>query len=323
MKEKGISTTLKKYSGNLMLAAILVFCVVAMSLGHKRFLSMGTFSAIAYQFPEMGLLTLGMMVTMITGGINLSCIASANLSGILMALMMTRLIPSGQDSLLVVVVALVVGIIVSVAVGVLNGVVIACFKVPPILATLGTQMLVGGLCILITKGAIISGYPPSFLWLGNGNIGPIPVPLIIFMLCAVLMAVVLLRTPLGAQFYMYGSNSTATEFSGVSIHRMLIKTYALSGFFVGIAAIVLTSRFSSAAAGYAESFLLQSVLMAVLGGVNPNGGSGKVSGVVFAVLILQVVASGLNLLRISPHLTTALWGAILLMAVAMRSVKKM
>lgn len=322
MKTGEAKLLLKKQGDNVMLLGILVMAVLIMSLLNPRFFTGRTFESISYQLPEMGLLTIGMMVAMITGGINLSCIASANLSGILMAMLMTRLVPQGEDNLAVVVLAVAAGIAVSMAVGYCNGVIIAYFRVPAILATLATQMLVNGVCLVLTKGTIIAGYPQSFLYLGNGSIGGVPVPLIIFVLCACGMALILSRMPLGMTVYMYGSNATATEFSGVDTKKLLLKTYTLSGFFVGAAAVVLTSRFNSAAAGYAESYLLQAVLIAVLGGVSPNGGIGRTGGTVLAVVILQVVASGLNLLRVSPHLTTALWGIILLAAVAVRARRK-
>lgn len=321
MMNKG-KKILSRYGDSMMLFIIMALVVAIMSMMHNRFFSINTFEAIAYQLPEMGLLTLSMMITMITGGINLSSIASANLSGIVMAMMMTSMIPAGNDNPLLVSLIIVVGIAVSVLVGLGNGIIIAYFKVPPILATLAMQMLVNGVCLVLTKGAIISGYPASFLYLGNGSVARIPVPLIIFILCVALMALVLLRTPLGMNVYLFGSNPIATEFSGVNPHRLLLKTYTLSGFFVGVAAVILTSRFNSATAGYAESYLLQSVLIAVLGGISPNGGTGRVSGAVLAVIILQTVASGLNLIRVSSYLSMALWGIILLLAVAIRSYKK-
>jgi ribose/xylose/arabinose/galactoside ABC-type transport system permease subunit len=183
-------------------------------------------------------------------------------------------------------------------------------------------MLINGICLVMTKGKIISGYPKSFRYIGNGDIAGIPVPLIIFLCCALIMAFILRKTPVGSRAYMYGSNVTATEFSGVNTKAMLLKFDAISGFFVGIASIVLTSRFNSASAGYAESYLLLAVLIAVLGGISPNGGKGGVLGMVLSVVILQVVSSGLNLLTVSQHLTTALWGIILILAVAVRSYKR-
>lgn len=322
MKNKQITCVIKKQKDNLLLLGIMVLVVVIMSVIKSRFFSFATFEAVAFQLPEMGILTMAMMITMVTGGINLSVIASANLAGIIMGLIMTQNIPQGEDNIGIVVIAIVAGVASCVAAGVLNGVVIAFFRVPAILATLGTQLLLNGVCLVITRGAIISGYPVSFSAIGNGSIAYIPTPLWVFIACAIMMALIMNRTSVGQQAYMYGSNPVATNFSGVNTKRMLIKIYTWSGFFVGIAAILLTSRFNSAAAGYAESYLLQAVLIAVLGGVNPNGGTGKVAGVVLAVIILQLVASGLNLMRTSQYLTTALWGIILLLAVWIRIDKK-
>jgi len=306
----------KLQTENAFLLLMLLILVVTISFMQSDFLKLGTLQSIAFQLPELGLLTLSMMIPMVTGGINLSCIASANLSGILMAIIMTTFIAEGQDNFAIVLIAIVTGILVSVFVGLANGVVIAYFKVPAILATLGMQMLINGVCLVITKGRIISGYPDSFSSIGSGSTAGLPVPLIIFTIGALLMVFIIKKMPIGSQIYMYGSNATATEFSGVNTKAMILKVYAISGFFVGIASIVLTSRFNSASAGYAESYLLIAVLIAVLGGISPNGGTGKVSGLVLSVVILQVVSSGLNLLRISQHLTTALWGIILILAVA-------
>ncbi|WP_113672847.1 ABC transporter permease [Vallitalea guaymasensis] len=318
MKLNMQSSLVKRNRDNIMLSIILMVVVIIVSLISERFLSYNTFISVTRQFPEMGLLTLCMMITMITGGINLSCIASANLSGIIMAKMMTSMIPKGTENVGVVILAIIVGISISVLVSFGNGVIIAYLKVPAILVTLSMQMLISGVSIVITKGEIVSGFPESFQFIGNKSVLGIPVPLYIFAICAIIMYIVLHHLPLGQKAYMYGSNPTATEFSGVNVKRMIIKVYSLSGFFVGVAAVILTSRFNSAASGYATSYLLQSVLIAVLGGIDPNGGKGKISGMILAVLLLQIVASGLNILRVDQFLITALFGLILLATVAFR-----
>ena len=304
---------------NYVLGLILLITVVIMAMVSKRFMTLGTFQSIAFQFPEMGILTLSMMITMVSGGINLACIATANLSGIIMALMMKASFANGEDNILLMLIIALTGIVLSIVISMLNGVIIAYLKVPAILATLSTQLLVGGICLAITRGNIISGFPDSFQFIGNGQIFLVPFPLIIFIFCIFIMAIILKRLALGMQIYMYGSNVVATEFSGVNVKKMLIKVYALSGLFVGIASLLLTSRFNSAAAGYASSYLLQSVLIAVLGGVDPYGGSGRVSGMVLAVLLMQVVGSGINLLQVGQYLALALYGMILLVSVAIRA----
>ena len=306
---------------NLLLLLILAIAVTLVSMKQANFFSLGTLESICYQLPEMGLLTMAMMVPMLSGGINLSMIASANLSGIVMALIMTENISKGEDNVGIVIGAVAVGILISTLVGLINGVIIAYFKIPAMLVTLGMQMLLNGACLVITKGATISGYPASFKFLGNGKLGFIPMPFVLFAAALILLVVFLKNTPFGPKIYLYGSNNVATGFSGVDDKVLLMKTYTISGLLVGLAAVILTSRFNSAAAGYAESFLMQSILIAVLGGISPDGGKGKASGMVLSVIIIQVVASGLNILRISSYLTTAVYGLILLAAVAFRSKK--
>jgi len=304
-----------------MLFLILAICIVLVSLKQPNFPSFATVQSIAYQIPEMGLLTAAMAVTMLVGGINLSVIASANLSGIVMALIMTKNIAPGTDNIPVVILAVVVGILISVAVGAVNGLIIAHFKIPDMLATLGTQLLFNGVCLAITRGATVSGYPDSFKFIGNSTIGGIPTAMYIFALALLFLAILLKRTPYGSKVYLYGSNKVATMFSGVNDKALIIKTYVISGLFVGLAAVILTSRFNAAAQGYASSYLMLTILIAVLGGVNPNGGYGKVSGIILGVLIFQVVGSGFNILRLDSHLTTAIYGVILLLAVTVRMLR--
>lgn len=313
-----VSKLFRSQIDNTLLLGMLLTIVALISFMDADFLRFRSLQSIAFQFPEMGILTLSMMITMITGGINLSCIASANLSGILMAMIITSNIPEGGDNLPVVILAIVVGILASVLVGYANGLIIAYLKVPAILATLGMQMLVNGITLVITRGNIIAGYPKSFSFLGNGDVFGIPMPLIIFAISVLILSFILKKMPIGVHTYMFGTNVSATKFSGVNTNAMLLKVYSLSGLFVGIAAVVLTSRFNSASAGYAESYLLLTVLIAVLGGISPNGGKGRVSGMVLSVIILQVISSGLNLLRVSQYLTTALWGVILILALVIR-----
>lgn len=299
----------------LILAVILIAFIAVLSILNPGFLTFNTWESISFQFPELGVLTIGMAVTMLVGGINLSCIASANLSAIIMVTIMAALIPEGQDSKTAVFIAVAAGVLASVVIGILNGVIIAFFEVPDILATLSTQLLIGGLNLVITRGDIFSVSSQTFKQFGNGTLLGIPIPLLIFVVCVVIAAIVLNKTIQGKNMYIFGSNWTVSRFNGVNRSRLIIKTYALSGFFVGIAAIIMTSRFNSASAEYASSYLLQTVLIAVLAGVNPDGGKGKTIGLVIAILLIQVISSGFNIMRIDTHLSTAIWGIILLVSV--------
>ncbi len=311
-----------KFSNISMLMIIFIALFVIMSIIMPgQFLSLGNFQSIAFQLPELGILALAMMITMISGGINLSIIASANLSGIVMALIMTSFISENTSftgSLSVTLIAILMGLIVAFLIGILNGFLIAYVNVSPILTTLGTMTLVQGISVGVTKGYVISGFPTAFQYVGNNTLLGIPIPMIFFIFIVLIMSIILSRSTFGISVYMLGSNKTATSFSGINVKKVTMKIYAISGLLTGLAAIIMISRFNSASAGYSLSYLLVTVLLAVLGGVNPDGGFGRISGLVMALLILQVISSGLNLMQVSSQLSKALWGIILILVIALR-----
>jgi simple sugar transport system permease protein len=290
-----------------------------------QFFRAANLQSMAFQVPELGLLSVAMMITMLSGGINLAIVATANMAGILAAYILTRFMPAdaaGGGPVWVIVAALGAGLTISFLIGLLNGWIIAYLGVSPILATLGTMTLIQGINVAFTKGYVISGFPEAVLFIGNGLVLGIPMPIFIFAGCALLVALLLRRTPLGVSIYMMGSNEKATLFSGIPIRRVILKIYSLSGLLCGVSALVMISRFNSAKAGYASSYLLVTILAAVLGGVDPFGGFGKILGLVLALAILQVISSGLNLLGMSAHLTLALWGGILIFILFLNQLRE-
>lgn len=277
-----------------------IFCV----LRPGAFLSADNLSSMAYQFPEFAILALAMHPTMLTGGIDLSVVSIANLCGILAALTMR-----GAQDLILVAVAL--ALFVGVLCGIFNGVLVAMCRLPAIVATLGTLQLFAGVSIILTRGSSITGIPSAYATVGNGSIFGIPIPLLIFLLVLIVIYVLTVRTPLGKQMRLYGANSHAAPFAGIPTFRMLVSTYALSGITAACAGLVILSRANSANADYGTSYLLLSVLINILAGVNPNGGSGSVFGLLLAVLSLQFLSSGLNLLAVNNFARDLLNGALL------------
>ncbi len=302
------------------LAAVLL---MMWAFNGSGFMAFSYFQSMAFQMPELGILSLAMMITMLTSGINLSIIATANLSGIIIALILGATAPAGSSGIgpsLMVFVAILVGIGVAALIGLLNGWLIAYLEISPILATLGTMILFSGMSIVLTKGYVLSGFSPTLLFFGNGTVLGIPVPMLIFLACALGMSLVLRRTPLGARIYMLGSNPTACFYSGVNNRNVLLRTYLISGIFSGLAAVVMIARFNSAKADYGESYLLLTILASVLGGVSAAGGFGRVAGVVIALVILQLISSGLNMMGVNNFLTIALWGCILILVMVIKFV---
>jgi ribose/xylose/arabinose/galactoside ABC-type transport system permease subunit len=307
-------------SGTIATLALLLLAlsgVFAIAIG-DRFFSVNTLQSMAFQMPELGILSLAMMLALLSGGLNLSIIATANLAGLTIAFMLTRFIPGSEGMAWVgwQVLAIALGLAVAALVGLVNGFVIAYLGVSPILATLGTMTLCKGLAIGLTHGNVISGFPNPIVFIGNGTVLGVPFALIVLALCALPVAIMLNAMPFGAKVYMIGSNEKATRYSGVDTRAILLKLYVLSSLLAGVAAVVMLARFNSANAAYGESYLLVTILAAVLGGVDPLGGFGKVGGLILALFILQVISSAFNLLNLSQFLTLAIWGGILIAVAA-------
>ncbi|MFM7445473.1 MAG: ABC transporter permease, partial [Tabrizicola sp.] len=170
----------------------------------------------------------------------------------------------------------------------------------------------------LTRGGDISGFPPFLSTLGHGTVFGIPVPLLLFLGCAVIWHLLLSRSRHGFAARMIGSNLRATEYAGVNARRTLVLIYTLSGLMCAIAGILMLSRFNSVRVGHGEALLLVTVLACFLGGVDPFGGFGRVAPVVLALIVLQVLASGLNLMEANQHLATAVWGLFLLAVMILR-----
>lgn len=299
----------------VVLALVVVFGLV---LG-ERIISVGALQSMAFQLPELGILSLAMMVALLSGGLNLSIIATANLCALTMAWVLTTYVPGAHGFMWGgwQVIAVLAGVAVGIIVGVINGFVIAYLGVSPILATLGTMTMCKGLSIGMTHGNVISGFPEAVVFLGNGTVLDIPVALVVFLALCVPMAVLLNKSPFGQKIYMIGSSERATRYSGVDTKRVLLGVYLLSSLLAVVAALVMMSRFNSANAAYGESYLLVTILAAVLGGVNPFGGFGKVGGLLMALIMLQMISSAFNLLDFSPFLTVAIWGALIVVVTAL------
>jgi simple sugar transport system permease protein len=284
-----------------------------------RFPRAATFQSMMFQLPELGLLSLAMVLPLISGGLNLAIIATANQAALLMAYIMTTMIApdaAAGTATLWVFVALAAGFLLCLGIGLITGFLVATMGVHPILVTLGTMSVVNGVSIYLTHGTIISHFPEGLLWVANGTVVGIPASFFLLLAAAFAVHVLLTRAPIGIHIHMAGSNLEATRYSGIDTRRVLIAVYTLSSLLCWLAAVVMMARFNSASADYAQSYLLITILAAILGGVDPFGGFGRIVGLIVSLIVLQVIASGLNLLQVSQHLTLAIWGLTLILIMA-------
>ncbi|CEG32215.1 ABC transporter permease [Peribacillus castrilensis] len=287
---------------------------VLMSFSIPGFFSSNNLTNMMFQLPEFGLIALAMMVVIVTGGIDLSITYTAALSGVTIALMAS----SGYPMLG----AILIGVLVGLSCGLINGVIISKIGVSPILVTLGTMVLFEGLILSITKGNSISGFSEGYSLIGNGYyMGIVPLSIIIFVLFAIITAILLSKTKWGRSVYMVGSNPIATLFSGINNSKVLMRVYLYAALLATIASIIMTSRYNTAKVDLGSSYLLQSVAAAVLGGTEIQGGYGKVIGTVYAVVIFQMLSSGLNLMGVPRSIVTVMMGVILITVLVINFVK--
>jgi len=303
------------------LVGLLVIWMIFMAVFQfDRFYTVISFQTMGAQFPEFGLMALGVMLCMITGGIDLSVVGVANFTSITAAFLLREMAAAnGVLPAYGIVVAMIAGIIVGAVCGAFNGFLISKIKIPPILATLGTFELFTGIAIVLTRGRAVSDLPIEYAQTMAGRLfGVIPMQLISFIVVALVLFFLLARTTFGTKIYMLGTNRNAAMFSGLKTDRLLIKTYMLSGMCAAMGGLTMLANYNSARADYGLVYTLQCVLIVVLGGVNPTGGKGRLGGVILAICVLQMLSSGLNRIpEINSFLIPLIWGGVLVLVMVL------
>jgi simple sugar transport system permease protein len=299
--------------------AALALVLLVFGLSSPQFFTAATFGSVAFQLPELGILTLAMLIPILTGGLNLAITFTANIAGLTLAWVLHANggIDAGPMAFLL---GSVLAVCVGMASGLVMGVVIAFTRAHPILVSLSMMIFLRGLGEFLTRGGDISGFPSFVAPIGHGSIFGVPVPLLILILCVAITHLILSRTRLGFATYMIGSNIESARYSGINTRRVLVMVYVLSGAIAAIAGIIMMARFNSVRVGHGESYLLITVLACFLGGINPFGGFGRVVPVFVALIVLQLLSSGLNLLGANQHLATAFWGLLLIAVMMLRWV---
>ena len=298
-----------------MMAVIVVILII---LNPRRFPTIGNLISMVYQLPIIGFLAMGMMITVLTGGINLAIISTTNFTGIITYLLLRLLTGDSvpDATLSITILAAMGGLAAALFIGFLIGVMVAYLEIPALLATLGLGTLLNGVNILITKGYTLTGFPAAILAIGNGMTLGIPNPFILFLIIALVISIILNRTVFGKALYLLGTNPVAAKYSNLKVKSIYIREYMISSFFAAMTSFVMMGQLNSVKANYAESYLLVAVLACFLGGFDPFGGKGRISGLVIAVIILQLISTGVNLLRVDPFFVQAMWGIIIILVLA-------
>ncbi|MGP1418414.1 MAG: ABC transporter permease [Sphaerochaetaceae bacterium] len=303
------------------LFAILILWMVFMALTRfRKFYTFANFRTMASQFPEYGLMALGGMLCMMTGGIDLSCVGVANLTSIIAVDAMINAF--GADGVMpssYIAVLFLLAFAIGAAMGAFNGFLVSVVHVPPILATLGVNELVTGISIVMTNGSPVSSFPKEFCTIFSSDIGGIiPLRLVVFVAVALIIWFMLSKTTYGIKLKLMGTSQTVARFSGLNNVGLLFKTYMISGICASLGGMMMLSKYASVRADYGSQYTMQSILIIVLGGVSPNGGKGKLAGVVMAIVLLKFLEAGINRFpKVSSYYISLIWGAVLILALVL------
>ena len=286
----------------------LLLMIVFFSVMSGNFLTMRNLLNVVKQVSISGIASVGMTYVILLGGIDLATGSIISFINILAAYLMVNM---GWNPILAVICSLVA----STVIGFLNGIIIAEIKMPALIVTFASQTIFAGIAYIICNGTPISRFPESFLVIGQGYVGPIPVPVIIMIICFAVGAFILVKTYFGRYFYALGGNEEAAELSGIHVKKVKCLVYSLSGLFAGIAGLVMLARANTGQPNAGVGYEFDVITCVVLGGVSVNGGSGKISNVIAGVLIIGVLSNGMVLLNISSYMQMVIKGIILLLAV--------
>lgn len=289
-----------------------VFVALIGVVANENFLTVRNILSVFQQMSEMGIMALGLTIVILTGGIDLSCGSVMGLCAVTSGICLT----SGIG----VVPTLLISMALSLVCGIMNGIIVAWVKIPPMIATLGTQMFFYGLALVLSEGNSISGIPQSFYFLGQDKFLGIPVQAVLFLTFWVILLIMLRKKRLGKYIYAIGNNSKAALYSGVAVTKILVVVYMLGAFLSCIAGNIQVARVATARADMGSTFLMQCISAVVLGGTSMNGGIGGVTGTVIGITIFAMIGNIMNLVGITSFWQQLATGSILILVIVFNRV---
>jgi rhamnose transport system permease protein len=292
-----------------LLFAVMVAIFIVNSFASPYFLDPWNLSDATFNFTEKAIVALALALVIIAGEIDLSVAAIIAVSSTLMG----AALKAGAGPMELVLVGLATGAVC----GAINGWLVTGLGLPSIVVTIGTMSLFRGVSFIILGDKAYTGYPSEFSWFGQGYVWWVfSFELVLFAALAIAFYVLLHRTSFGRTIFAIGSNQTAAMFSGVRVARVKFILFVLTGLLCGVAAVCLTARLGSTRPSIATGLELEAITMVVLGGVNINGGSGSILGVVLAAVIMGLVTFGFGLLNVPGIVMSIFIGLLLILVIA-------
>ena len=287
---------------------VFVLMVAIFTVYNPNFIKPSNLMNIARQVAVYGIASVGMTFVILISGIDLSIGAIITFVNIICAYLMVNL---GVNMW----VAVIISITAATLIGVLNGFMVSTIGIPALIATFAAQTVFDGLSYIISGGMPISGFDKTFNLFGKWTVGIVPISAIIMIVCFAAGAFILNKTYFGRYFYAIGGNEEAAKLSGIQVSKIKYLIYALSGFFAGLAGIVMLSRTGSAQNTAGLGYEFDVITCVVLGGVSVKGGIGKISGVIAGVLIIGSLTNGMILMDVNSYTQKVIKGLVLAIAV--------
>lgn len=308
--------------------ALVVIFVIFTILAPAAFPTLSNIITMCQQVSVYALLSIGMLMVILNGGIDLSVGSTLGLAGMVAGLAIKGVTIFGITIYPSVWVAVVVAVAVGALIGLVNGILVAHLKVAPFVATLGMLYVVRGLAELSTNGLTVNnldGDPQlgntGFDWLGFNSIAGIPVGVWVLAIIAVLASLLLNRSVYGRWLYASGGNERAAELSGVPVRSVKVRAYVISGVCAAIAGVILTSELTSAGPTQGTSYELTAIAAVVIGGAALTGGRGTIRGTLLGSFVIGFLAAGLTIVGVSAYVQTVFTGAVIVLAVLLNGIQ--
>ncbi|HHW47685.1 MAG TPA: ABC transporter permease [Clostridiaceae bacterium] len=293
---------------------LFVMCAI-MYIISPPFRSIDNILSVTRAFSYIAIMAIGECIVIITAGVDLSVGSTFGLAGVITALCMSIYNIPVLPSILV-------GLVVGALIGLLNGILIIKPKLPPFIATLGTLSMARGLAYIITQGYPITKVPIEFLYLGQGYLLSIPVPVWCMFLLAVIFSVFLNKTVLGRRIYALGGNEVATRISGINTDRIKLIVYTLCGVLAAFSGIITASKLGLGQPTAGNGYELDAVAAVIIGGASLSGGQGTILGTILGAAIMGVLRNALVLLSVNAYWQQFIIGFVILFAVTADQLRK-
>lgn len=308
----------------------LIAIIIVFSLLSPVYFSTGNFLTMSSHVAVFGLLGIGMLFVILTGGIDLSVGSTLALCGVFAGMLLEGVEIEALNLAFFpsVWVVVVLTCLLGGLVGGINGVLVAYFKVPAFVATLGMLYVARGAALLLTDGLTfnsLSGEPElgntGFEWLGFNKLLGIPVGILILFSVAIICILALSRTPFGRWIYSTGGNARAAELSGVPVSRVKLSVYIISGVCAAIAGIVLASQLTSAGPTAGSTYELTAIAAVVIGGASLMGGRGSIRNTLLGAFVIGFLADGLVIIGVSAYWQMVFTGSVIVFAVMLNNIQ--